>query len=508
MLNKLYYETIDPVYGVQIDFINNTYTRIQEAVGKTAVAGFDDIPCWGGRRRCNLADNGTVNAYYGDAGYIEDGSNGQVMVEQPKFWYKVVPLITEPNNDVEITTLAVTAGASSNGDITITLGGIPFTIAVVSGDTTSVVAGKIRSTVFTGWTVLGSSTSAVFTKDVYGYVATATFSGGTTGVTATVTATQKGYTGKGYKLRKGDYYISSVRKAGFKLHPAFIKNGIEKDKIYLSAYEGCAYDVSGSVYFKADEQTVDFTVTTGDKLSSIASAKPISGLTQDLTRRKAGIIAENRGTGWSQSYCATVSATQMLYAIEYAHMNSQTQIALGVVNKASGTGNESEITGGTSSLGNATGMATGTNGLVSVTYRGEENFWGNIWKFTDGMNILCDVANSVHDLYVSDNGFTESKNTSPYVNAGINLPTRDGYISAFAYNATYDWLFVPAEVLGSSSIPVGDYFYQAAITAGYKIARLGGAWYGGVVAGSFCWSVAAAPSHRYRAVSARLVYVP
>jgi hypothetical protein len=44
------------------------------------------------RKRCNLADNGTVNAWYGDPGYVEDGSNGQVMVYQPKFYYKVEPV--------------------------------------------------------------------------------------------------------------------------------------------------------------------------------------------------------------------------------------------------------------------------------------------------------------------------------------------------------------------------------------------------------------------------------
>ena len=32
-------------------------------------------------RRCNLSDTGQVLAYYGDANYKEDGSNGQVMVE-------------------------------------------------------------------------------------------------------------------------------------------------------------------------------------------------------------------------------------------------------------------------------------------------------------------------------------------------------------------------------------------------------------------------------------------
>lgn len=45
-----------------------------------------------GMGRCNVADDGTINAYYGDAGYTEDGSNGQVMVKIPKFYYKLIPI--------------------------------------------------------------------------------------------------------------------------------------------------------------------------------------------------------------------------------------------------------------------------------------------------------------------------------------------------------------------------------------------------------------------------------
>ena len=40
-------------------------------------------------KRCNVADNGTINAFDGDTGYVEDGTNGQVMVYVPKFWYKL-----------------------------------------------------------------------------------------------------------------------------------------------------------------------------------------------------------------------------------------------------------------------------------------------------------------------------------------------------------------------------------------------------------------------------------
>jgi hypothetical protein len=502
--------TEDDIYGVEVDYANRTFARLAGAIGKTPGADFDSILAFGGRRRCNIADNGTVNAYYGDPGYIEDGSNGQVMVEQPKFYYKVVPLKMEKNDAVEIASVAFTAGASADGNITITLNGVAFNVAVANGDTATAVAGKVRGTAFAGWTTGGSGATVTFTATKVGARSATTFTDtGTTGVTATVTRTQCGYIGKGFKLRKARYYVSMTKKPGFKVHPAFVKNGVEVNKIYLSAYEGSLYDVSASAYLLADEQVADFTATTGDKLSSIAYAKPISGVTQDLTRRKCGILAENRGTGWSQQYAATAACTQLLFTVEYATLNSQTAIGKGVVDKPYVAGqNDSEITGATTLLGNASGMAAGTNGLTPITYRGEENFWGNIWKFTDGMNIYCDIANNVHDLYIADNAFAESKNNDNYKNAGITLATKEGYVSAMAYNEEFDWLFVPAETTGDSALPVGDYFYMSASTNGYKIARLGGGWGSGLTYGAFSWFVHYAPSCRLASIGGRLVYVP
>ena len=87
------------VLGLEADFENNKFTRIGDAEGRTPGASFDGFNMYGGRRRVNLADDGTVNAVFGDGGYTEDGSNGQVMVEQPAFYYKVVPLKTQPNAD-------------------------------------------------------------------------------------------------------------------------------------------------------------------------------------------------------------------------------------------------------------------------------------------------------------------------------------------------------------------------------------------------------------------------
>lgn len=78
----------------------------------------------------------------------------------------------------------------------------------------------------------------------------------------------------------------------------------------------------------------------------------------------------------------------------------------------------------------------------------------------------------------------------------------------FAYNEDFDWLFIASEVLGNSSLPVGDYFWQNKAYNGYTVALLGGTWHSGSSAGGFDWAVNDASGDRGRAISGRLLYVP
>lgn len=91
--------TDEDIAGLCVDFENKTFKRLAGAVNLSQGADFNKFQMYGGRRRCNVSDDGTINAYYGDEGYTEDGSNGQVMVYQPAFYYKVVPLKLEKNAD-------------------------------------------------------------------------------------------------------------------------------------------------------------------------------------------------------------------------------------------------------------------------------------------------------------------------------------------------------------------------------------------------------------------------
>ena len=85
--------------GVEIDYENKTVIRLQEAVGLSAGSDFDKYPMYGGRKRCLVADDGEILAFYGDENYTEDGSLGQIMVYQPKFYYLRAPLKTTKEED-------------------------------------------------------------------------------------------------------------------------------------------------------------------------------------------------------------------------------------------------------------------------------------------------------------------------------------------------------------------------------------------------------------------------
>lgn len=412
------------IYGVEVDFKNRRFTRLAGAVGLNPGADFDSVNAFGGRKRCILTNEGVVLAYYGDAAYTETGAllravtigettypvgtKVQVMVEQPRFYYKVVPLELEP----------------------------------ISG-------------------------------------------------------------GDGHHMRKARYYVSDQPRSGFKLHPLFKYNTAENEKVYLSAFEGCLWDKSANTYLLNDEQVADFAA---DMLSSIGNAKPVSGLTQNLTRANARALAHNRGTGWEIQTAASASASQMLMLVEYASFNMQEKIGVGVTSKVDdGATSMTEITGATTNLGNASGAVMNANNFNVVTYRGEENLWGNIWTFVDGMNIN---AKGIHKLYVADHAFADSVLDGAYKDTGITLAKANGYVSAFGYNEAFDWLFVTSEVLGNSSLPVGDYFWQNHTYNAVMIALLGAVWSVGTFAGAFCWAVDNAPSTRDRRIGARPVYFP
>lgn len=208
---------------------------------------------------------------------------------------------------------------------------------------------------------------------------------------------------------------------------------------------------------KNDEQIANFSA---DKLSSIADAKPCSGKSQNLIRASIERLSRNRGKGWHGDTIKAVSANQLLMIIEFATFNLQEAIGTGVINVTGISGENCSInTGGTSHLGNSTGNAIGAEYQTSMSYRGMENTWGNVWKLINGINEYMD-SNSIFHAYICvDCEFAENKKIDNYKNIGYILSSENGNISAFGYSNQYDWLFIPSETKGTTQIPVGDYYW-------------------------------------------------
>lgn len=84
------------VLGLEVDYENNIFKRLGDASNLTAGADFNRFSMYGGRKRCIVSSDGRIMVYHGDLGFVEDGSIGQVMVYQPKFYYMVYPVSYEP----------------------------------------------------------------------------------------------------------------------------------------------------------------------------------------------------------------------------------------------------------------------------------------------------------------------------------------------------------------------------------------------------------------------------
>ena len=435
------------ILGLHADFENNQFTRLGAAVGLSAGSDFNAFPMYGQRRRVVVDSNGVIDDSYSPEDVEESDTNIDVMVYQPKFYYKVVPLKLEKQSS-----------------------------------------------------------------------------------------------GLGYHIRKANYYISSTPHAGFKLHPLFFdKNGNEIDYVLFSAYEAsymywrAISPTAGTYEIFHDGVDTDTTIGTSAVLKSLPGVKPISGQHKAFNKTNAEILAQNKSSNWHLDTIKSVSANQLLIAIEYGTFNTQSAIGLGIVNNPNSDSiNCSSLTGSTSAetFNTASGMASeticdvagtetpfNTNGNVAVSYRGMESPWGNIWKQVNGINIWGDGTMNGGQPYISDNfnfneevkGETTINNVHyKYSSAGFSLANASGWISAFGYGKEeYDWLFLPSETTGNSSVPVSDNCYSIPnLNNRYRVLRYGGRWSDGYLTGGFCCSCGSPTDNYSSDAGGRLLFVP
>ena len=424
--------TSGDILGLQADFENKVFTRLGAAVGKNAGSDFDVFPMYGGRRRVVVDSDNEIDESIAPASVTETDYDYDVMVYQPKFYYKVVPLKLEKQ------------------------------------------------------------------------------SGGT-----------------GYHIRKANYYITSTPHAGFKVHPLFIDaNGNEVDYVLLSAYEASyLHAETGNYHYFSDGTDTNTNIDWAhDVLKSMPGVKPISGQRKAMTKANMEALAQRKSSNWHLDTIKSVSANQLLMIIEMGQFNTQAAMGSGVVDTPNnGAYNCSSLTGSTASLGNATGMAAETtyesagnetvnttNGKLSVSYRGLENPWGNIWKHVNGINLWGNGEMGGGQAYIADNfSFDEEAHSGNYHPAGFTIANTSGWISAFAYgNEDFDWLFMPSETSGNSAVPVSDRYYGTENMNGYYIIRHGGYWNSGSAAGGFLLNCLGPSGSKANSIGGRLLYVP
>jgi hypothetical protein len=312
--------------------------------------------------------------------------------------------------------------------------------------------------------------------------------------------------------------ISDKPVEGFVVHPAFIKDGVEVDKRYYSAYDACVFKASDSTIIETNNTDAQNTrVNTGtDKLISISGKYPMAG----LTRNEFRLLADNRGSGWRQADWALFSTIQMLYLTEYGTFDSQTAIGLGNTRHTTwtaggtfATNNRTCVSGLSNALGNGTGgSATGTintsNNGDYMSYRGIENFFGNVWNWTDGVIVNPDgTASAGQGAWWFTNtraDFSDSVRTN-MTNLMSTAPTAFGaapYVNSIA--AIDNFFIATGNTTGSATTFVTDAYYGS--TTADRVVYGGGSATDGGLAGAFAVFSINAAAYRSRAVGARLAW--
>lgn len=403
-------------YGVEVDFPNNKIKRIADNEGLTAGADFDNLAPWA-RKRCILADDGTVLAYYGESAYTETGklttavtkggksypvgTDVQVMVEQNLFYVKAVP------------------------------------VSIIDAPT-----------------------------------------------------------GRGKQYNKVRFYISPEPRDGFIPMQGFKDaNGVLQNKIYLAAYEGVPYDPATSAYISDNSGEADPNTA---KFSSIADVEPYRYITRAQTRQ----MANNRGVGWQLHNIFAASVSQWLILIEYASYDCQAKIGKGVCSASTAV-----TTGATSSLGNGSSIPTEEDtGTTSVSYRGEENLWGNVWTWLDAINIYNTKNPNDSAIYLKEYGTYTDDTSEGYTRLAFNPVQSSGYQSALGADLAFPAISLPTELYGSETSGLAAYFYNS--QTGWRIALLGGSWNGGALCSAWYSYLNFASSYSGGHIGGRLLYVP
>ena len=399
-------------YGIKRLITDNTlptWTRIADAEGLTANAtkngtevanDFDNLYPWSHIRKCNVdAATGQVLAYYGETGFQADGSNGEVMVKIPEFWWKRERLPDEFGNVYEYIYIADYARAGYKKSEEFFVGAY-----IISTETTE------------GDTIIAHSRSGALPK--YN----------------TTKANFRNYAkalGEGWQLMDYHYFLLQM--------------------LYLveyAHYNSQSMLGNGIVGFNTAKALI-----AENNVNRIIVSSVGTGLWVGKT------ICIGATDAWNSS----VAADREITSIEdyndgqvtgkAIHFNGD-PVNIAVNNVIWGS---AQKTGENDSLGNASGCLI-NDSYHSVNYRGIENIFGHMWQHIDGLNIKDYIAYICKDPASYEN----DKFDAPYEKIGyVNAETTDSYIKKLGLDEKHPEVALPTEIGASSSTGACDNYWCA-----------------------------------------------
>lgn len=91
------------IIGLELDYINKTFTRLQGAKDLTSGQDFDKFKMYGGRKRCIVDREGNIEKFLTGEEDPDTLINQRIMVYQPAFYYLRVPLsVSKTSNGFKI----------------------------------------------------------------------------------------------------------------------------------------------------------------------------------------------------------------------------------------------------------------------------------------------------------------------------------------------------------------------------------------------------------------------
>lgn len=308
------------------------------------------------------------------------------------------------------------------------------------------------------------------------------------------------------------------------------------DQFYISSFESgidrgsstliSSYGVgSTNVNKRGGDNTSDWDGTYRSLLG-----RPVTNLTRDQFRQ----AARKRGSGWEMYTYNAHKTLFWLFAVEYATLDSQKPFnaqkdANGFAQGGLGPG-PTQMTswanfnntnplipcGYTNEFGNGSGekayvvknASGGTHAtLMANRYRGIENPFGHIWKYTDGANMQVTTGDAgLSILWTTDDpsNFSDTSYTG-YDKKG-NICRTNGYAKKMLLGEDGD--IVATEVGGSSSTYWCDYYYTYTSANRMQVVLVGGYADDGSYASLAYVHTNYAPSAASRSIGSRLCFFP